>query len=244
MGSGRPQMVGWLDQLRKELGVRDVRRATRDAPTTDFASDVHNGMIRRASLLLASAALACSSGEAREAREGAPPQVATAGVVDSILPLEEALLRFRADLVETTVLEGGAASRDELVRRFVSAVETHDTTALREMVLSRAEYAWLYYPASTFSREPHYQMPQLNWFLNVASSEKGITRVVTRYGGSSLEYAGYECPDIARTDGGLSFWDGCVLTSKQEDVLRRMRLFGSIIERGGQYKFYSYANDL
>jgi hypothetical protein len=87
-------------------------------------------------------------------------------------------------------------------------------------------------------------MPQLNWFLNVASSEKGITRVVTRYGGSSVEYAGYECPDFARTDGGLSFWDGCVLSSEQEDGLRRMRLFGSIIERGGQYKFYSYANDL
>lgn len=191
--------------------------------------------------VLLATALACSSGEAREAAQ-AP--IANGVVIDSILPLEEALRRFRAELVEKTALEGGAATRDELVRRFVRAVETHDTTALREMVLSRAEYAWLYYPASTFSREPYYQMPQLNWLLNVASSEKGITRVVTRYGGSSLEYAGYECPDIARTDGGLSFWDGCVLSSKQEDGLGRMRLFGSIIERGGQYKFYSYANDL
>jgi hypothetical protein len=196
-------------------------------------------MSRRASLLFASVALACSSGEAREA---ASPPVATVGVVDSILPLEEALRRFRADLVEATALEGGAASRDELVRRFVRAVETRDTTALRQMMLSRAEYAWLYYPTSTFSREPYYQMPQLNWFLNVASSEKGITRVVARHGGRALGFAGYQCPDSARTEAGLSFWDGCLVSFEGDS--RRMRLFGSIIERDGQYKFYSYANDL
>lgn len=201
-------------------------------------------MIRSASLVFALAALACSSGEAREAREVEPPQMAAAGVVDSILPLEEALSRFRTDLAETTVLEGEAPSRDELVRRFVRALESHDTTALKRMVLSRAEYAWLYYPTSTFSREPYYQMPQLNWFLNVASSQKGITRVVTRYGGKKLDFAGYECPDSARTDGGLSFWDRCVVSFQQEGEPRRMRLFGSIIERSGQYKFYSYANDL
>ncbi len=196
---------------------------------------------RNRTCILLAAALACSAGEAREA---ASPPVTYSGVVDSILPLEEALRRFRADLLETTALEGGAASRDELVRRFVRAVETRDTTALRQMVLSRAEYAWLYYPTSAFSREPYYQMPQLNWFLNVASSEKGITRVVTRHGGRTLGFAGYQCPDSARTDGGLSFWDGCLVTFEHEGDSRRMRLFGSIIERGGRYKFYSYANDL
>lgn len=187
------------------------------------------------------ATLACSSGEAREA---ASPPVTNVGVVDSILPLEEALRRFRMDLVETTALAGGAASRDELVRQFVRAVETRDTAALRQMVLSRAEYAWLYYPTSTFSREPYYQMPQLNWFLNVASSEKGITRVVTRHGGRTIRFADYQCPDSARTDGGLSFWDGCLVSFEQKGDSRRVRLFGSIIERDGQYKFYSYANDL
>ena len=197
--------------------------------------------IRRASLVFASAALACSSGEAREA--GSPP-VTTTGVVDSILPLDEALRRFRTDLVQTTALEGGATARDELVRRFVRAVETRDTTALRQMVLSRAEFAWLYYPTSTFSREPYYQMPQLNWFLNAASSEKGITRVVERHGGRTLGFTGYQCPDSGRTDGGLFFWDRCVVSFEQEGVPRHMRLFGSIIERDGQYKFYSYENDL
>lgn len=187
------------------------------------------------------ATLACSSGEARKA---ASPLVPNAGVVDSILPLEEALRRFRADLVETTALQGGSASRDALVRRFVRAVETQDTAAIRQMVLSRAEYAWLYYPTSTFSREPYYQMPQLNWFLNVASSEKGITRVVTRHGGRPLGFERYQCPDSARTDGGLSFWDGCRVSFEQKGESKRVRLFGSIIERDGQFKFYSYANDL
>jgi hypothetical protein len=192
--------------------------------------------------VLASALLSgCSSSEARE--PGATDST-RGGVVDSILPLDEALRRFRADLTEVSALSGGADSRDELVRQFVRALETQDTAAIRALVLDRAEYAWLYYPASTFAREPFYQMPQLNWFLTVEDSRKGISRVMTRYGGTDLRFAGYACPDTAHVDGGMRFWHRCTVRFTQDGVKKAMRLFGSIAEHGGTYKFYSYANDL
>lgn len=184
----------------------------------------------------------CASGEAREAVPPDPAAVAT--VIDSIFPLAEALRRFRADIPEVQALAGGADSRDDLVRRFVRALETRDTSAIRDLVLSRAEYAWLYYPTSSFSREPYYQMPQLNWFLSFEDSRKGITRALRRFGGGDLQYAGYACPDSALVDGGLRFWHRCTIALGRAGVPKQLRLFGSIVERDGQFKFYSYANDL
>jgi hypothetical protein len=179
-----------------------------------------------------------------EARDTGVAESRAAGTVDSILPVEEALSRFQADLPQVTELTGGAESRDALVRRFLHAVEVQDTAALRSLVLTRAEYGWLYYPGSTFAREPFYQMPQLNWFLNVEDSQKGITRVVTRYGGTDLRSADYHCPQPARVDRQFTFWDRCLVAFQHEGVEKRMRLFGSIVELDGHFKFYSYANDL
>src|SRR5512133_2202813 len=68
--------------------------------------------------------------------------------VDSAVPRAEALARFQRASPHAGALSGGAASRDELVRRFVQAVEGADTAALRRMVLSRGEFAFLYYPTS------------------------------------------------------------------------------------------------
>lgn len=172
----------------------------------------------------------------------APP--ASAAVVDSILPVEEALRRFRADLPRVDTLAGGAASRDELVRRFILALEARDTSAVRQLVLHRAEYAWLYYPASTFAHEPYYQMPQVNWFLSMRDSQKGISRAMDRFGGRPLDFRGYSCPDSAETDGGMRFWHRCTVDVQHDETRKTLRLFGSIVELEGRFKFYSYANDL
>lgn len=193
---------------------------------------------------LVSFVLACSSGEAREVRLPSQQTIPPARIVDSILPVEEALRRFRQGVRELTALEHGAASRDALVGSFVEALQARDTIALRNLSLSRAEFAWLYYPTSVFSREPYYQMPQLSWSLHLIDSEKGISRALERLGGDELDLLGYNCPDAGRTDGAVTFWDRCRIRLRQDGVERELRLFGSIAESGGRFKFYSYANDL
>jgi hypothetical protein len=199
---------------------------------------------RRLAFVLTTLSLACSSDDLSESRSERHSDSAAGVVIDSIFPLEEALRRFRTGIPRTTELQGGALSRDALVERFALAVRERDSVALREMVLSRAEFAWLYYPTSVFSREPYYQMPQLTWFLNTEDSRKGITRVLERFGGADPGIAGYACRIGPRSDGGLTFWDACLVELELEGERRRLRLFGSIVELGGRYKFYSYANDL
>ena len=85
--------------------------------------------------------------------------------VDSLLSTEEALRRFRAGVDSVGELAGGAPSLDSLVRRFVRDVERADTSDLRALHLTRAEYSWLVYPESPLAHPPYRQPPELAWML-------------------------------------------------------------------------------
>jgi hypothetical protein len=163
--------------------------------------------------------------------------------VDSSLPLEEALRRFRAGLPVVTRLSGGELTREALVRRFVRAVERRDTVAVRAMVLSRAEFAYLYYPHSPFTRDPHRQMAGLVWLFTQVNSSKGITRAFDRFGSRPLFYRGHRCNVRPQGQGPNLLWEDCVLRLGDGPAAGEVRLFGSIIERDGHLKFVSYAND-
>lgn len=205
-------------------------------------------------LLLCAAALitatqACENvagehGQPSVDRLGAVDGVTAAVVVDGILPIEEALRRFREGLPPTHVLSGGAASREALVRRFVRALETQDTSAIREMVLSSAEFAFLYYPESRYTTQPYRQDPALVWFLIQQNSSKGITRLLRRYGGRPLYYIANACESHPVQQGSSRLWNECRVRRIQAatDTITE-RFFGSIIERSGHYKFVGYANN-
>jgi hypothetical protein len=162
--------------------------------------------------------------------------------VDTVHAPEVALVRFRESLAEAETLTGGESSVEGLVARWVAAVETQDTSTLRQLVIDRAEYAWLYYPASTFSRRPLYQPPEIFWFRLQASSEKGIVRVLRRLGGSSMNYRGVRCPRPPRIEGANRIWEYCAVQRSEGSVLRSDILFGGILEREGRFKFIGYGN--
>jgi hypothetical protein len=166
-----------------------------------------------------------------------------AAYVDSAMTIEEGVRRFRDGLPRVTGLTGGAAHRDTLIRRFVEAVERGDTASIRSMSITRAEFAYLYYPASPHSRPPMQQVPGLAWFLMVQDSQKGITRVFDRYAHRQLGFVGHSCEAAPRDDGGFRFWDACMVQLRHAEQTAERRLFGSIIEHEGHYKFLSYAND-
>lgn len=172
----------------------------------------------------------------------APPDAQSSAqtVVDSIFPPEEAMRRFRAGLPEVDSLTGGAASRGELVRRFVRAVEKQDTAELRTLLMNRAEFAYLYFPTSRFARPPLRTDPALLWFQMQMNSEKGIVRLLRRHGGADAGFRGHACEDTPVVEGENRLWERCtVRLAEGED-----RWFGTVIERGGRYKMVGYANGL
>jgi hypothetical protein len=165
--------------------------------------------------------------------------------VDSVVPREVALARFQEASQRATALEGGAPSRDALVRAFVRAVETKDTASLRCMVVSRGEFAYLYYPTSAQGLPPYSLSPDLYWFMTVQQSNRGVYHLVNELGGKHLPYAGYHCQGDSTVEGENTLWGPCLINTVQRggDTLPQ-RLFGPIVARGGTYKFLSYSNKL
>ncbi|HET7230388.1 MAG TPA: hypothetical protein VFJ16_10330 [Longimicrobium sp.] len=163
--------------------------------------------------------------------------------VDSILSPEEEIRRFREGLAEPAALTGGERSREALVRAFTRAVERADTAAVRRMIVSRAEFAYLYYPSTEFTHSPRRMAPALLWFLTLQESEKGIGRLFQRRGGQSMGYVSTRCDPRPRAEGRNRLWDRCRVTLRHDGEAKSERLFGTIIERDGEFKFLSYKNE-
>jgi hypothetical protein len=176
---------------------------------------------------------------------GAEAKPAVGGVVDSVVPRDTAIARFQRALPPVASFSGGAGNRAQLVRRFVAALEKRDTAGLRSLLLNRAEFGWLYYPSHPEGMPPYNLTPQLMWFMLEGHNEGGYRKLLQKRSGKPLRVLGYRCEGEPSHQGENTVWGPCVVLRGTErgDTLRE-RLFGLIIERGGSYKFISYANKL
>ncbi len=172
--------------------------------------------------------------------------IASGGVVDSILPIAEQLRRFRADIPEQPdTLRRASASIDALVKRWAAAVATRDTAALNHLVLDRAEFAWLYYPASALSKPPYESPPQLLWGQIVNNSDNGARQLLARFGGARFDVASVTCPAPSDSTATGRVYANCqVRVRVKNGRVSEGTLFGSIVEHRGRFKFLSYANRL
>jgi hypothetical protein len=166
-------------------------------------------------------------------------------VVDSILPREEALRRFREGLAPVDSLAGGAGSQDELVAAFARAIAAADTAAIARMAVSRAEFAYLYYPTAVEGKPPYDLEPGLMWFTLYERSNEGARKVLTRYGGHQMHLLGYDCGKGEHREDRNTIYGPCAVRWKTEagDTVS-VRLISKILERDGRFKFLSYANPL
>jgi hypothetical protein len=167
-------------------------------------------------------------------------------VIDSVLPVEEELRRFRLDVPRAPkAFEGGARSREALLRLFVDGVTRYDTAALRRLAIDRAEFAYLVYPGSSFTRPPYRQSPALTWFMLTRGSDASLLKLLNREGGKPLTVAGMHCREAPQHDGQSTLWRGChvQVVRAPGDTMQR-RLFGVIVEHRGRFKFASFANDI
>lgn len=194
-------------------------------------------------LALALAVLACRPRPAaKPAGLGAADTAFKPSHVDSVVPREVALERFRQETPQVDTLSGGAASRDELVRRWVKAIETKDTAELDRLLLTRAEFAWIYYPTNPQGLPPYDLNPQLMWFMNVENSNKGLTRMLEDRGGRPMHFLGYRCEGASSKEGENEVFGPCLVRRLQApgDTVEE-RLFGLVLERRGRWKFVNYS---
>jgi hypothetical protein len=132
-----------------------------------------------------------------------------------------------------------------LVEAFARSVEQGDSLALRRMAMTRAEFAFLVYPSSMYTRPPYRQQPEITWLLLTAAGDKGLRRLIERRAGQRFRLVGHECPAEPAVEGENRLWRGCIVRRvRAPGDTASERLFGPIIERHGHFKFYSFGNEL
>jgi hypothetical protein len=140
-------------------------------------------------------------------------------------------------------LRDASDSRAELVKRFVRDLAAGDSADLKRAVISAREFVDLIYPTSPNTHPPYRQSPAFVWMQIGGQSASGLTRVLKRRARQQLTYTGHECDPKAEAQGPNRLWLRCSvrLASPARDTTTQ-RLFGTIIERHGRFKFVSYAN--
>ncbi|HEV8365215.1 MAG TPA: hypothetical protein VGQ52_16990 [Gemmatimonadaceae bacterium] len=209
-----------------------------------------------AALLLQAAVVACARYEASASTDSAHADSAARAtqdsinraqpgyIVDSIFPSEEEIRRFNAGLARPTALNGGAASRAELVRLFAAALRRADTAALRDLLVSRAEFGHFVFPESPFTRPPYKTKPIVIWTQLLGESTSGLERLLKNVSGDSMRISQLACDGAADREGANRYWRNCTVVLESPDgTARRIHLFGHIMERGGRFKFLSYSTD-
>ncbi|MBA3918260.1 MAG: hypothetical protein C0516_06715 [Gemmatimonas sp.] len=205
-----------------------------------------------AAFVLTAAFSACGGSDNDSARTAADSQAAhvaevaaAGGVVDSILPMAEQLRRFREGMTAPDGLRSAEGSRDALAARWLRAIAESDTTTLNALLLDRAEFAYLYFPSSPMATPPYEAPPQLLWGQILASSNDGLPKMLRRFAGKSLSAPTLSCPDSGVVEGENRTWSRCELSFRVNGAETvRGRFFGTIVERGGRFKFLGYANEL
>ena len=168
--------------------------------------------------------------------------------------IDVAALKPRLLGVDSEAVEGAALAASDVAagspftvaeKEYLEALARSDAAALRRMHITRAEYAYLYFPTSKMMRAPYELAPDIAWLLLSAESAKGLTSVLHRVGGKRLELRRVRCPGEPLREGRNTVWRDCVVRYRGEGNAERERpLFAAILERGGRFKFFSYATPL
>jgi len=112
------------------------------------------------------------------------------------------------------------------------------------MLISRGEFAYIFYPASPYAHPPYELDPAVVWMQFTAESDKGARRLFRTYGASDMGYLGHVCPAPPQERDGVRAWGCNVRRLVAPGDTATERLFGAIIEHEGRFKFVSYANKL
>ncbi len=165
-------------------------------------------------------------------------------VIDSVFPPEEALRRFQAEAggVAPNALSAGSASIDALLRRYWATLVRGDSMALRPLVVSKPEFAYLYFPESS---EPATGMqPHVSWLLLSNNSGRGLARALARAAGADSSVVGVTCIDRLILAGRNTVHGPCGIVQRGEAKRDTIWLTNHIIERGGVFKLMSFSNEL
>lgn len=165
-------------------------------------------------------------------------------VVDSVFSPEENLRRFQATVSgpAPTALRGGAASTDALLRQYWGLLATGDTLAMTPLIVSRGEYAYLYFPESDEGASG--MPPHIGWELIMAQTGRGLTRALRAAQAGPATIVRTTCSDEPRRVGKSTLYGPCGVVIRRDGREETVWLVKTLLERDGVHKFLGLQNEL
>lgn len=141
-------------------------------------------------------------------------------------------------------LSGAAKSLDDLVLTLEVALAEHDTTRLLDLMIDEREYREILYPAFPAAHPPMNAIFETLWVTHFPDAHRGLMLLLREYGGRDVRILGvrFARPDqdfVNFTLHEKSYVDA-EIDGVREDNLR---LFGSVVRVGDQWKVLSYPDD-
>jgi hypothetical protein len=165
-------------------------------------------------------------------------------IIDSVFTPEENLRRFQATVSgpAPTRLTGGAPTTDALIRRYWDLLVAGDTLAMTPLIVSRGEYAFLYFPESTEGANG--MPPHIGWELIMAQTGRGLTRALIAAGKGPSTVLRTQCSDEPRRMGRSTIYGPCGVVIRRNGFEETIWLVKTLIERDGVHKLLGLQNEL
>ena len=147
-------------------------------------------------------------------------------------------------LFEDGELKGSAVSPHALGRLLLERLREGDLSEVAQLGLSKEEWVRHVWPVSAANRPGSNFTPDFVWGLDAFRSQRDLSDTVRRYSDKELElirvrfrkgirdYDGFRLQRDARLEVGLP-----------EGGKRELKLFGSVFERNGEFKIFSFKTD-
>ncbi len=142
---------------------------------------------------------------------------------------------------EKLLLTGAARSMDDLLLTLEVALAEHDTSRLEDLMIDEREYRDILYPAFPAAHPPINARFETLWITHYPDAYRGLRRLLGEYGGRDVRVLAvrFERPDQDFVNFVLhetSRVDADVDGVRKNDL----RLFGSVVRVGDQWKILSY----
>lgn len=135
-------------------------------------------------------------------------------------------------------------SPEALARAALAAIERSDADALHALALTRDEFTDLVWPELPAARPERNLSPSFVWGDLSLKSNVALRQTLTVFGGHkhalvSVRFLG----ETTRYDSFRVHRESELTVKDLDGTERNLRVFGSVIEKDGRYKVFSYVVD-
>lgn len=138
-------------------------------------------------------------------------------------------------------LKSSQDSIDKVAKEVLSALQDNDLQTLQELRITEKEFKkimWPELPARKNNVPYGFAWNNLN-----AQADEALAKILHNYGGLEFDYQSVYFKDSVETYPGFKVHPNSVLVVKDRvGNVREIRVFGSILERNGEFKVIGYVD--